>query len=289
MLYLALASVLLNVVLDLFLVSNMNFSQKLGVEGVAIGHVTSKLALALLSLAFTLRLLDTKNTTSTQNNWKQKIKPLFSIGGWTGLDSLVRNIGYILVPLSVLNIIGTAPFGGYGLAMTVMWTLIIPVLAITEGTNVVVGNNFGEKKIAEIKKTLLTSLVLVLVVMALISIGGLFYWNDLSSFFNMNPAIVAYSLETFKWLIIPYCFFATGMTLRSVFLGTGKTYYILAISCLQNFLLILPYWAPSKTGIITADFNNTMALFVIVFLADPILSYTFARRTLKRETLKAKA
>ena len=96
-------------------------------------------------------------------------------------------------------------------------------------------------------------------------------------------------METSKWLIIPYCCFAIGMIIRSVFLGTGKTYYILAISCLQNFLLIFPYWALSKTGIITADFNNTMALFVIVFLADPILSYIFARRTLKRETLKAKA
>jgi Na+-driven multidrug efflux pump len=287
-LYLALSSVLLNIVLDLLLISNMNFSQKLGVEGVAIGYIISKLTLAVLSLAFIMRLLGTRNTGSTSDSWREKIKPLFSIGGWTGLDSLVRNVGYILVPLSVLNFIGTAPFGGYGLAMTVMWTLIIPVLAITEGTNVVVGNNFGERKITEIKKTLMTSLVLVLIVMAFISVGGLFYWNNFSSFFNMNPDIVTYSVETFKWLIIPYCCFATGMVLRSVFLGTGKTYYILAISCLQNFLLIFPYWALSKTGIITTDFNNTMALFVIVFLADPILSYIFARRTLKRETLKAK-
>jgi Na+-driven multidrug efflux pump len=95
-------------------------------------------------------------------------------------------------------------------------------------------------------------------------------------------------VETFKWLIIPYCCFAIGMVLRSVFIGTGKTYYILAISCLQNFLLIFPYWALSKTGMIKADFSNTMALFVIVFLADPILSYAFARRILKKEALKAR-
>jgi len=286
-LYLALSSVLLNVVLDLFLISNMNFSLKLGVEGVAIGYTVSKLTLAVLSSIFATRLLGIRKTRSNSENWRDKIKPLFSIGGWTGVDSLVRNIGYILVPLSVLNFIGTGPFGGYGLAMTVMWTLIIPVLAISEGTNVVVGNNFGEGKTTEIKKTLLTSLVLVLVFMTAISVVGLFYWNDLSSFFNMNPDIVMYSVETFKWLIIPYCCFAVGMILRSVFLGTGKTYYILAISCVQNFLLIFPYWALSKIGIVTADFSNTMGLFVIVFLVDPVVSYIFVRRILNRETQKS--
>jgi len=113
-------------------------------------HFMGYLLLAMLSLAFAIRLLGIRITGSTSNSWRRNLKPLFSVGGWTGVDSLIRNIGYILVPLSVLNFIGTAPFGGYGLAMTVMWTLIIPVLAITEGTNVIVGNNFGEKRIAEI-------------------------------------------------------------------------------------------------------------------------------------------
>jgi len=133
-LYLVLFSVVLNMVLDLFLISNASFSLNLGVEGVAIGYVISKVALFAVTSAFVVRIMgvNLRSLSFSFSNLKGMLRPLFAIGGWTGLDSLVRNVGYILVPLNVLNLIGANQFGGYGLAMTVMWTVIIPVLAITE-------------------------------------------------------------------------------------------------------------------------------------------------------------
>jgi hypothetical protein len=53
--------------------------------------------------------------------------------------------------------------------MTVMWTVIIPVLAVTEGTEVLVGNYYGERSYANLKKVVLTSLFLVSVAMAVIA------------------------------------------------------------------------------------------------------------------------
>jgi Na+-driven multidrug efflux pump len=207
---------------------------------------------------------------------------VLSIGSWTGLDSLVRNIGYILVPLNVLNIIGANQYGGYGLAMTVMWTLIIPVLAITEGTNVVVGNYYGEQKHTNIKKVILTSLFLVAITMTAIAVGGAFFWNSLSAFFNQNPIMVEYSTATFWWLIIPYFLFGLGMILKSVFYRTGKTRYIFYISAFANFALIFPFWILAKLNIVTASFDNVMALFVIVFAADLAITYLIVRRVINQ-------
>ena len=279
-LYLVLSSVILNMVLDLFLISNTSLSLHLGVEGAAIGYVTSKIALFLVTSAFTIKILGLTRASFSLSKWSSTARAVLAIGSWTGLDSLVRNIGYILVPLNVLNIIGANQYGGYGLAMTVMWTLIIPVLAITEGTNVVVGNYYGEQKHANIKKVILTSLFLVAITMTAIAVGGAFFWNSLSAFFNQNPIMVEYSTATFWWLIIPYFLFGLGMILKSVFYGTGKTRYIFYISAFSNFALIFPFWILAKLNIITASFDNVMALFVIVFAADLIITYFIVRNVL---------
>jgi Na+-driven multidrug efflux pump len=280
-LYLVFFSVVLNMVLDLFLISNASFSLNLGVQGVAIGYVSSKVALFAVTFIFVVRIMgvNSRSLLFSFSNVKDMLRPLFSIGGWTGLDSLVRNIGYILVPLNVLNLIGANQFGGYGLAMTVMWTVIIPVLAITEGTNVVVGNYYGERRYEDLKKVVLTSLFLVSAVMAAIFLGGILFWRSLSYFFNQNPVIVDYSVTSFWWLIIPYCLFALSMVLRSVFYGTGKTKYIFIVSGVLNFGLIFPFWALSKLNLLTVSFENVMALFVVVFAVDLLITYFLVKRT----------
>jgi Na+-driven multidrug efflux pump len=286
-LYLQLFSVGINVVLDLFLISNTSVSLRLGVEGAAISYVVSQIATFAVITIFAVRILGIKRASFSFPKWSTITRSIFSIGSWTGLDSLVRNVGYIMVPLNVLNVIGANQYGGYELAMTVMWTVIIPVLAITEGTNVVVGNFYGEGNRKDIKKIVITSLVLVSIVMVVIAVGGAFFWNSLSRFFNQNPLMVQYSTATFWWLIIPYFLFALDMVLRSVFYGTGKTRNIFYISAFCNFVLIIPFWVLAKLNIITASFDNTMALFVIVFAASLLLASFLATRVLKRVSAEA--
>lgn len=275
-LYIVLFSVILNMLLDLFLISNMNFSLHLGIRGVAIGYVISKIALAIFSLTFIFHILKIKVLDLRKNNYFSHIKPIFRIGGFTGLDSLVRNFGYILT-LMVLNLIGTNAFGGYGLAMTLMWTAIIPMLAIAEGTNVTVGNFFGNKRYIDVDRIIQTSIVLSVGTMFIIGIGGALLWKDISAVMNMNPEIVNYSTQAFWWLIIPYTLFAVSTVTRSIFFGTGQTKYILFTSLLVNILVVLPFIALVRNKVLEATFMNVMLQFVIVFIVDLIIVLTLAK------------
>lgn len=280
-LYIVLISVIVNMLFDILLISNFSFSLRLGLQGVAIGYVISKIVLMIISLVFITSLLEINWRSYLVLPWRNYVKPLFSIGGWTGLDSLVRNAGYIGT-LMVLNAMGTAQYGGYNLAMTVMWTLIIPVLALGEGTSVVIGNYFGEKKITEMKSVVLTSFILIIGFMAIVSILGVFLWTPLSQFFNQNPEMVGFSSMTFWWLMIPYCLFGASTIIRSIFFGTGQTRYIFYLGCIANFLLIIPFVILVKMGFIAATFENVMIQFVIVFICDPIIGYFFARRLINK-------
>ncbi len=272
-------SVILNVFLDLFLISDTSVSMHLGIQGVAIGYVISKVLLMVISTIYFFRLLHLNLVTFLQAKWKDQIYPLFSIGVWTGLDSLVRNAGYMGL-LLVLNNMGIIEFGGYGLAMAVMWTLLIPVLALGEGTSIVIGNYYGESRFKDIISVIKTSLLFVIIIMIIIALIGLFWWGNLSSFFNINPDMVRISVETFTWLIIPYIGFGISTILRSIFIGTGKTRYIFYIACIVNIGLILPFVALVKCGIISANFTSVMIFYMISFLLDPILAFVWSRKVI---------
>lgn len=270
-------SVIVNMILDLFLISNTPLSMHLGVQGVAIGYIVSKILLMVMSVAYVMHLLDLDIASIVRTKWRDHVAPLFAIGGWTGLDSLVRNVGYMGL-LLVLNVMGTNEFGGYGLAMGVMWTLLIPVLALGEGTNVIVGNYFGEKRYADLLNVVKTSMVLVIVIMLAIAAIGLLWWQPLSTFFNQNPDMVTYSVATFGWLIIPYIGFGISTIFRSIFYGTGQTRYIFYIACIINIGMLLPFIALIRMGIISASFSSVMMFYMISFLVDPFLAFIWARK-----------
>lgn len=272
-------SVAVNMILDLFLISNTPVSMHLGIQGVAIGYVVAKIVLMIITVAYLFRILRLDITTILRANWRDHIVPLFRIGGWTGLDSLVRNVGYMGL-LLVLNIMGTNEYGGYGLAMTVMWALLIPVLALGEGTSVVVGNYFGENRFRDLLNVVKTSLVMVTGIMLAIAGIGILWWGNLSTFFNPNPAMVNYSLATFWWLIIPYIGFGISTILRSIFYGTGQTRYIFYIACVVNIGMLLPFIALVRLGFIPGDFTSVMMFYMISFLVDPILAFLWARKVI---------
>jgi len=72
------------------------------------------------------------------------------------------------------------------------------------------------------------------------------------------------------------------MVLRSLFYGTGKTKNIFYVSGFCNFVLIIPFWTLSKLNLVTASFENVMALFVVVFAVDLVITYILVRRVMNQ-------
>ncbi len=129
----------INMILDVFLVSPLPFSLQLGLMGVALGYLISSVLYCILALVAAIRTLQMRRIEWGLDPLRSQSKPLFRIGGWTGLDSFVRNFFYFFV-LQVLNYMGPNEFAGFQLFQRIMWTALIPVIAISEGTSIRVGN-----------------------------------------------------------------------------------------------------------------------------------------------------
>jgi hypothetical protein len=78
--------------------------------------------------------------------------------------------------------------------------------------------------------------------------------------------------------------FYKNITISSCLLGihafTKWTFFI--VSGVLNFGLIFPFWALSKLNLLTVSFENVMALFVVVFTVDLLITYFLARRTMNK-------
>ena len=272
-------AIIVNIALDLFLVSNTPVSLHLGVQGVAIGYLLTKIVLLVISLAYLIHILKLNITSIITTAWRHQVVPLFKIGSWSGIETAIRSIGIVWI-LIVLNGLGTAEYGGFGLATWIFWILLMPVIALGQGTSVLVGNYSSEKRYGDLLNIMKTSLVLVTIFTLAVVATGILWWQHVSLFLNPNPEIVAFSVTVFMWYFIGFVGYGIGIVLRSIFYGTGQTRYIFYISCITNLGMILPFFILIQVGILTPTFPMVVAVCMIVNVVDPILAFLWARKVI---------
>lgn len=271
----AATGVIINVVLDTIMISDLPFSLQLGIMGSAWDYVISKVL--IFTVAIIVFYLIVRKRPSIRFDRKM-CNVILRIGKYTGLESAVRNAGYILGMLIVLNTLGTAQYGGYGVAMTILWMIfLIPVLALTEATNVAIGNEYGRKNLAGIRNVQLVSLFIMGLYMTAVAIIGCFAWQEMSSFFNKNQEIVDYSVATFYYLAIPYIMFALSSGLKSLFIGIGNTRYYLVPSTVVNLGIYIPIGIAVKMGYYLPSFDEIMTISFSVFAIDLAISALMVR------------
>jgi Na+-driven multidrug efflux pump len=275
-------NVSMNMFLDLILVSPYPFSLQLGLTGVAQGYLISNVFYCIIVLFFAARTLHVRRVEFRIDPLISESRPLFRVGGWTGIDSFVRNFFYFFV-LQVLNYMGPDQYAGFQLFQRLMWTALIPIISIAEGTAIRVGNYLKEEGAPrKIPRLLETSALLGFLIITGFGVLGIFAIDAMGFFFTSNPSVVQYSSIMFWWQILPYIMFAVAMNLRGLFFGTGKTYYILIISLILNLAIILPFFLMMSNAILLQVYESVMLMFVFVDFVDIIITYILVKKLLLR-------
>ena len=255
-----------------------SFSLHLGVLGVGWSDLTASLALLI-----TLLVLIRKPLTSAVEHWwavfsLKDWKTYLRVGGWSGLDSLVRNFAYFFMIIRLLNLLGPDAIGGYYLAMNIFWSfLLVPVLALAETSKVLIANHSLD--ILKVRKLWYAALIIG-AVLIIIWLFLLPFWQGFAGLLNKNGQVVQFSLDAMAILIVPYMLFALNTVTDSIFYGLGKTRYMAYQSIITNgtvyviaFILYLAkLWVPT--------FSSIMILFSFGILVDSILTVFYAWRVL---------
>ncbi|MBR4655365.1 MAG: multidrug transporter [Oscillospiraceae bacterium] len=258
------ARLLLSLAVDTFFVSSLPISLQLGVNGVGYSNV---LVNALL-LAVSLLLLRREDVQvffreALDFGW---LREFARIGGISGLESLVRNVAYMVMISRMVNVVGEQ--GTYWVANNFIWGwLLLPVLQLGE----LIKEETAENRENVGKNTpgyLCITLGICLLWCLSIPLwkpfmAKLLLFEDVDKLFHLVLLLLGF-----------YMLYAFQNVFDATFYGLGKTNYMLFESVVTNtvfygaaFVLYLTGgWTPTLTGIALL-FGLGMAFDSVVSLA----------------------
>ena len=278
LLTIAILQVVYQFIFDSLFYGGYPFSLNLGVLGVAWSEIVSGSCLFITTLILLRHIIfdKVKNFLSffTLKDWRIYLR----VGGWSGLDSFVRNVAYFFMIIRLLNLLGESSIGGYYLAMHIIWSfLLVPILALAESTRVLIANNSEDiHKVRQLwYSALIIGGVIVLIWLVLLPL-----WGDFASLLNSNSEMVDFSKKAMVILIVPYILLALNMVTDSIFYGVGKTQYQAYQAIITNGTVYVAAFVAYLNNLWTPTFNSILILFSIGIIVDSVLTVYYAFRVL---------
>jgi len=279
---LAILQVTYRFILDSLFYGGYSFSLGFGVLGVGWADLAANFLLFISALFMIRKMLFEKARGIKSFFTFKGLKTYLRVGGWSGLDSLVRNFAYFFMVIRLLNLLGEDSIGGYYLAMHIFWNvLLVPVLALAESSRVLIANNSGD--LSKVRGLWFSSL----------GIGGLIIllwlmvlplWGTFAGILNSNTEIVNLSQKAMGLLIAPYILLALNTVTDSIFYGVGKTKYQAYQAIITNGLVYVTAFIAYLTNVWTPTFTSIMILFGIGIVVDSIMTVYYALRVLYPKT-----
>ncbi len=269
------AKLLLSIILDTMFVSNLPVSLKLGVNGIGVSNIISNLILFMISVVLISRCgYPIFEKTKLSFVW---MKDFIRIGGISGMESLVRNIAYMLMVSRMVNIVGEQ--GTYWVANNFIWGwMLLPIIQMGE----LIKQETGKDKNAVRNNTpgyfAITAMTCLLWVVTIPLykpfMQYVLNYSDVDKLFKLVMVLFGF-----------YVLYAFQNVFDATFYGRGKTTYMLFESMVTNsiyygtfFILYLcEVWKPTLIGIaLMFGFGNAF---------DTVVSFVAYSYFLKKENI----
>ena len=267
----------LSILLDSVFFGPFEFSLDMGVIGIAWTNIIVNIAILLATYIsirqYGLKLLSVNQISFT---W---MKEWWTTGVFSGLESLVRNIAFIVMIIKMINMVEEQ--GNYWVANSFIWGwLLLPALALSE----LVKRDVGEdvKNIARNTKGYF-SLGLIFVAIWCITIP--FWHSFLANFMNVQD------IKTVMYIVgvqtvFYFVFMFNNSILDATLYGLGKTNYMFIQSLWVNVGYYGTIFILYKVGVFTPTLLNICLIFGFGILIDLIPTVILYKKALREQDIK---
>lgn len=189
-----------NAVLDLILVIIF----KMGVDGVAIGTITSQ----FISCVLVIRCLCKTNAIYKLYISKLRIKKYYliqilKVGLPAGIQSTVINFSNVLLQSSV-NSFGEIAMAGYTAANNILGFLYVSVNSVTQACMSFTSQNYGVRKFKRMDKVLADCAILSIIVSVVIGGGSYLLGHQILGIYTKQEDVIQCGMEILSISTIPY-------------------------------------------------------------------------------------
>jgi Na+-driven multidrug efflux pump len=263
----------LSIALDACLISELSFSLKTGVNGIAIANIIVNMV-NLLVCAF---LLNKENIRI----WSRRklsfgwVKEWFYVGKYSGIESFVRNLAFMIMIIRMMNLVSEQ--GNYWVANNFIWQwLLLPALALGD----LVKKETGEDK-ANIK-TKSTGYFSLCAVFSVLWLASIPVWKPfLRYIMNVESYETVYFIAVIQTVF--YLSFIFNNTIDSIFYGAGRTDYMLYQSLIVNILFNGGAFVLYLAGIFVPTLLSVSLLFGGGMFTDFIVTLVLYKLWRKKE------
>ncbi len=272
---LTLARLLLCLICDTLLVSSLPISLNLGVNGIGYSNIIVNLILLAVSIA----LLSKENVKvfgkgRLSFSWAREFA---RVGGISGLESLVRNVAYMVMISRMVNVVGEQ--GTYWVANNFIWGwLRLPVIQLGELIKREISvdkQNVGKNTLGYFAITaIISALWLVSIPVWKPFMSNVLQFTNVDKLFDLVLVLIGF-----------YVLYAFQNVFDSIFYGLGKTSYMLFESVVTNTVYYGIAFVLYLTGIWTPSLLSVALLFGIGNAFDSLVSLAAFAFLLKKEKI----
>ncbi len=239
--YIVLATVILNFLLDPLFIFGWKFIPAFGVGGAAVATIGTELLSTILGLivlikgnyGITIKLKDFKP------NFKL-LKRIFKLGFPTSIESSARATGFA-VRTFLFATFGTLALASFGIAGRIFSFIIIPALSFSYATSTMVGQNLGAGKTERVKQTVKASMVISFIALGILSIlSWIFAKHIITIFIPNSPDVIALGTTLLRFITITLAIEGIQLSVFGTLQGAGRTGIAMAISLISLWIIELP-------------------------------------------------
>ncbi|WP_414836979.1 MATE family efflux transporter [Candidatus Nanohalococcus occultus] len=273
---LMLATVILNIVLDPFLIFGWWIFPSMGVQGAAVATVASRALAMFIGLAILFSgkrgvKLSLSNMVPDLDFFRKMLK----IGLPASFESTTRSISVnLLVAVVGYNFLDPV-VAGYGIGVRVFSLIFLPAIAIGKGVETMTGQNLGAGKPDRAEKAAKIGAKYTLAILTGVGVVVFFTARPIASVFTTNPDVAATAAEFLRYVAFSFGFIGVLRSFSGSFRGAGKTMVAAAVSIMTLGVIRLPI---AYFGAIELGTTGVWIAFFVSNILGAIIAYLWYRR-----------
>ena len=268
---------MLSILLDSVFFGPFSFSMSVGVIGIAWTNIIVNIAILLCTYIF-IRQYGLKFLSVDQMSFRW-MKEWWTTGVFSGLESLVRNIAFIVMIMKMINMVEEQ--GNYWVANSFIWGwLLLPALALSELVKRDVGAD-----VTNIAKNTKGYLLLGLIFIVMWCLTIPFWHSFLVNVMNVQDTKTVMYIVGVQ-TVFYFVFIFNNSILDATLYGLGKTNYMFIQSLWVNVGYYGTMFILYKVGVFTPTLLNICLMFGFGILIDLIPTVILYKKALREKGIK---
>ena len=259
-------TILLGAITNIILDPIFIFALNMGVQGAAIATIISQ----CLSSIWVLKFLTGKNAILKikYKNFKIKIpilKQIISLGLSGFIMALTNSVVQAICNITLQVYGGDLYIGVMTVINSIREIIMMPVHGITNGSQPVLGFNYGAKKYERVRSGIKFMSIVCIIYASLIWLVLRIFPEFFIKIFNSDPALIKSTVPAMNMYFFGFFMMSLQFSGQSTYVALGKSKQAIFFSLLRKIIIVVPL-----TLILPKMFNLGI---MGVFLAEPISNF----------------